>query len=219
METFELNTSHRTTTGKNVARSLRREGMIPAILYGPNTEAVSLAVSVRELKKILSSFSENVILKLVVDDDKNSAKMAMVKELQTVPVTQDYLHVDFYEITMDKAIKVEVPVVVTGNAKGAEEGGLVQLIRNELEVLCLPLDIPEAIKIDVTNLDIGDSVHVEDIPVSEKVTLIADTNFTVVTILAPTVEEEVEEAEEGIEEEAAPEGEAAAPEESTEEAG
>lgn len=218
METFELKVSHRTTTGKGTARSLRRDGRIPAILYGLNIEAISLAVSIRELQNIFkTSASENVILKLVIDNEKKTTQTAMVKELQTTPVTRDYLHVDFYAVSMEKPIHVKVPVVVTGTAKGAEQGGLVQVIRNELEVLCLPLDIPEEIEIDVTNLDIGDSVHVENLPVSEKVTLIADTNFTVVTVLAPTVEEEVEEAEEGIEE-AVQEGEAA-PEESTKEAG
>ncbi len=218
METVELKASHRTITGKGAARSLRREGRMPAILYGLNTEAVSLAVSIRELEKILRlSSGENVILNLVIDNGKSTAQMAMVKELQTTPVKQDYLHVDFFAVSMEKPIHVKVPVVVTGKSKGIEQGGLVQVIRNELEVLCLPLDIPEAIKIDVADLDIGDSVHAEDIPVSEKVKLIADTNFTVVTILAPTVE--VEEAVvEGVEE-VTPEGEAAAPEESTEEAG
>jgi large subunit ribosomal protein L25 len=216
LETFELKVSHRTTTGKGAARSLRREGRIPAILYGLNTETISLAVSIRELQNIFkSSASENMILKLIIDNGKKTTQTAMVKELQTTPLTRDYLHVDFYAVSMENQIHVKVPVVVTGKSKGEEQGGLVQVIRNELEILCLPLDIPEAIEIDVTNLDIGDSVHVEDIPVREKVQLIADTNFTVVTILAPTVEEAVEE---GVEE-AAPEGEAAAPEESAEEAG
>lgn len=217
METFELKALHRTTTGKGAARSLRREGRIPAILYGLSTEAVSLAVSIRELQNIFkSSASENMILNLVIDNGKKFTQTAMVKELQTTPLTRDYLHVDFYAVSMEQSINVKVPVVVTGKSRGAEQqGALVQVVRNELEVSCFPQDIPEAIEIDVTNLDIGDSVHVEDIPVREKVKLIADTNFTVVTILAPTVEEAVEE---GVEE-AAPEGEAAAPEESTEEAG
>ncbi|MBW2646823.1 MAG: 50S ribosomal protein L25, partial [Deltaproteobacteria bacterium] len=157
METFELKASHRTTTGKGAARSLRRDGRIPAILYGLNTEAISLAVSIRELQNVFkSSASENVILKLIIDNGEKTTQTAMVKELQTTPLTRDYLHVDFYAVSMEKPIHVKIPVVVTGLAQGVEQGGLVQVIRKELEVLCLPLDIPDAIEIDVTNLDIGD---------------------------------------------------------------
>lgn len=213
METFELKASNRTTSGKGAARGLRREGMIPAILYGPETETIPLSVHARDLQNIFqSSSSENVILKLVIDKGKSAPKTAMVKELQIVPVTEEYLHVDFYEVSMDKAIRVEVPVVLTGKAKGSEKGGLVQLIRKELEVSCLPKDIPEAIEIDITDLDIGDSIHLEDIPANKKIKMIADTNFTVVTILAPTVEA-VEEGE-GVE--AVEQEEEAAPEEGTE---
>jgi large subunit ribosomal protein L25 len=216
LETFELHVSHRTITGKGGARRLRREGRIPAVLYGPKTDAVLLAMSSGELQKILSNSSEHAILQLVLGNEKRSNRMVMIKELQMDPVTQEYLHIDFYEISMDKAIKVKIPVALTGKAKGSEKGGLVQLIRNEIEVSCLPSDVPKAIEIDVTDLDIGDSVHIEDISVIDKVKLIADTNFTVVSVLAPTVEAVVEEEgiEEGIEE--AEQEEEGAPEESTE---
>ena len=215
METFELHASHRTAAGKAGARSLRREGRIPAVLYGPNTDTVLLAVSSGALQKILSNSSEHAILKLIFDNGKDSDRMTMVKELQIEPVTQEYLHVDFYEISMDKVIRVKVPVILTGKAKGSEKGGLVQLIRNEIEVSCLPSDVPRTIEVDVTDLDIGDSLHVEDISVTDKVTLMADTNFTVVSVLSPTVEAVVEEGvEEGVEETEQEGGEA--PEDSTE---
>lgn len=210
METYELDVSYRTTTGTGGARRLRRDGWIPAVLYGPNTDAILLSVSGGVLQKILLDASEHAILKLILDSGKGAERMAMVKELQLDPVTQEYLHADFYEISMDKAIRVKIPVALTGKAKGSEKGGLVQLIRNEIEVSCLPSDIPKAIEIDVTALDVGDSVHIDDISVADTVKLIADTNFTVVSILAPTLGAVEEGEEEGTEEEQT------APEESTE---
>ena len=136
----------------------------------------------------------------------------MIKELQTQPVSRNYLHVDFYEIDMARKIKVNVPVVTMGKSAGVEAGGILQIIRREIEVLCLPNKIPEKIEIDITDLEIGDSVHVEELPLEEDAEIQADTNFTVLTVLSPKVEAEPEEeealeeeeegAEEGAEEEA-----------------
>ena len=124
----------------------------------------------------------------------------MVKELQLHPVSRDFLHIDFYEIAMDRKIMVNVPITTTGKAKGVEIGGILQIIRRELEVQCYPLDVPESIEIDITNLDIGDSIHVGDIQRQNEVEFLDDENFTVVTIVSPKIEEKVEEEEEEIEE-------------------
>jgi large subunit ribosomal protein L25 len=176
-------------------------------------DVVLLSVSTGMFQQMLSNASEHAILKLILDNGKGPDRMVMVKELQMNPLTEEYLHVDFYEISMDKAIRVKVPVALTGKAKGSEQGGLVQLIRNEIEVSCFPSDIPKAIEVDVTDLDIGDSLHIENISVTDKVKLIADTNFTVVSVLAPTVGAVEEGEEEGIEE--AEQEEEGAPEENT----
>ncbi|OEU55534.1 MAG: 50S ribosomal protein L25/general stress protein Ctc [Desulfobacterales bacterium C00003106] len=215
METVGLTVSSRTTTGKGYARSLRREGRIPGILYGPNRESVLLSVYGRELQQTFQSGSgENVIFKLFIDGEENAPQMAMVKELQVTPVTQEYVHVDFYEISLDKPIEVDVPLVLTGKSIGGEQGGIVQLIRKEIEVSCLPMDIPETIQIDISDLDIGDSLHIADIAVGEKISVLADTNYTVVTVLAPIIvveeEEEAEEVGEAGEEEKEEEAEGAA---------
>ena len=137
-------------------------------------------------------------------------KPAMIKEFQSHPVSGDFLHIDFYEIDMQRKINVMIPVVTKGICKGVELGGLLQIIRREIEVLCMPGDIPEAIELDITDLDVGDSVHVEEIPLGDNVEISADVNFTVLTIVSPKVEEvEEEEEEEALEgEEAAAEGEA-----------
>ena len=212
MEISDLKASERKSTGKGAARELRRQGLIPAVLYGPRVEPMPLTIATLDLSKIYeASGTENVILNLIIENGGTQKRTAILKEMQVSPLTNQCLHVDFYEISLEKEIAVKVPVELTGKCKGVESGGLVQLIRYELEVSCLPVDIPPKLEVDVSNLDIGDSVHIEDIAVDEKIRLIYDTNFTVATVIAPTVvEEEVpeEEFEEAEAEEAAAEAEA-----------
>jgi large subunit ribosomal protein L25 len=205
LEQYELKATVRKTTGNSPARQLRRGGQIPAVLYGPQTESVLLSVNVKALEQILKKGNiGSLILSLVIQNGKKLTKPAMIKELQSHPVSGNFIHIDFYEIDLQRKINVMIPVVTTGNSKGVELGGLLQIVRREIEVLCMPGDIPEAIEIDITDLDIGDSVHVSEIPLGENVELPGDVNFTVVTVLSPTVEEVAEEeAEEALEEEEA----------------
>ena len=211
MEQLELNATVRKTTGNSPARELRRGGQIPAVLYGPQTESVLLTVNIKELEQIFKKGNiGSIILNLVIQNGKKVTKPAMIKELQSHPVSGDFLHIDFYEIDMQRKINVMIPVVTKGICKGVELGGLLQIIRREIEVLCMPGDIPEAIEIDITDLDMGDSLHVDEIPLGDNVEIATDVNFTVLTIVSPKVEEvEEEEEEEALEgEEAAAEGEA-----------
>jgi large subunit ribosomal protein L25 len=159
-----------------------------------------LSVSTKELHGILKESSAGQrFVNLVIDNDKNKTKHAMIKELQTHPMSRELLHVDFYEISMDRKIWVSVPIVTVGKSIGVEMGGILQIVRRELEVLCLPGEIPEAFEIDVTDLDVGDSVHVEDIPLKGDIEIQADVNFTVLTVVSPKVEEVAEEEEEELE--------------------
>ena len=217
MEQFELNATVRKTTGNSPARELRRGGQIPAVLYGPQTEPVLLSVNIKELEQVFKKGNiGSIILNLVIQNGKKFTKPAMIKELQSHPVSGNFLHVDFYEIDMQRKINVMIPVIIKGHSKGVEAGGLLQIIRREIEVLCMPGDIPEAFEIDITDLDVGDSVHIEEIPLGENIEIPADVNFTILTIVSPKAEvveeEEEEEALEG--EEAADEAadEAAEPE-------
>ncbi len=198
--------------GNGPARVLRRAGQIPAVLYGRKIEPVLLSVNTKDLEQILKKggFGQ-VILNLVIQNGKKVTTSAIIKELQTHPVSGNLIHIDFYEVDMKRQIKVMVPVITTGKSVGIEEGGLLNIVRRELEVFCLPGDIPEAIEIDISELGIGDSIHLEDVPLGENVEVAADVNFTVVTVLSPKVEEEVvEEEEEELEgEEEGAEGEAA----------
>lgn len=212
MEIFDLKVTKRDTIGKSSARGLRRQGLVPAVLYGPRRESIPLTISSLDLDKIYKeSGTERVVLNLIIENGGTENVTAMVKEVQTTPVTDRYLHIDFYEISLGEEIVVSVPVEVTGKSKGVERGGFLQVVRHDLEISCLPTDMPDKIEVEVTNLDIGDSIHVGDIEIGDKIRLLADTDLTVLTVVAPTVEEEVpeEEVEEAEEAEVA-EAEAAA---------
>jgi len=178
LEQLELKAKVRKTIGNGPARALRRDGKVPAVLYGPKTEPVLLSVEVRDIEQVLKSGNVGqVLLNLIIQNGQETTRPAMIKELQAHPVSGRFLHIDFYEIDLTRKIRVGVPVVATGKPVGVEVGGLLQIVRRELEVLCLPTKIPESIKVDVTNLEIGDSIHVEEIELEGDVEIPADVNF------------------------------------------
>lgn len=210
MNNIELKAETRTTTGNNPARALRRSGRTPAILYGPEAQPVMLSIETSEMENIIKQGNVGrSIFNLAVDGGKKP-RAAMIKELQMHPVSHDILHIDFYEVNMKRKVKVMVPVVTTGKSVGVEMGGMLQIIRRELEVFCLPNAIPQEIVIDITDLDIGNSVHVEDISLEGDVEIPHEVDFTVLTILSPKTaeaEEAEEEEEELVEAEEAAEAE------------
>ena len=223
MEQLDLKAQVRKTTGKGPARTLRREGRIPAVLYGPKTDAMMLSIDFKEFEQIVKKTNVgSVLLNLQIQNGETLTRPAMIKELQTNPVSGAFVHVDFYEIDMQRKINVSVPVVTRGKSVGVEEGGMLQIVRREIELFCLPTAIPESIEVDISDLTIGDSIHIREIALPGDVELPEDIDFTVVTVLAPKVEEEVveeeelEEGEEAAEAEGA-EGEAAAEETPSEE--
>jgi len=211
LDIMNLKASLRETVGNGPARVLRREGKIPAILYGPKTDPVKLTIDKVDLEPIFKSGAvAQKLLKLAIDGVDGTTNV-MIKEMQTHPVSHSLLHLDFYKVTMDQKIKVMVPVVTTGKSVGIEMGGMLQIIRRELEVFCLPDRIPENITVDITDLDIGDSLHVEDLTLEEEVEVPAEVNFTILTVLSPKAEEEeVEDEEEELEGEEGAEGDDAA---------
>ncbi len=198
MELIELKTKIRTTTGNGPARRLRMSGQIPAVVYGPKTEPVLLSVNKSDLELLFKKGGiGQVVLNLVIQKNGETLTMpAMIKELQTHPVSRNFIHIDFYEIEMDQKITAKIPIVTTGIAKGVELGGVLQIIRRELEVECLPLEVPESIEIDISDLDIGDSIHVGKISLEGEIEILEDDNYTVVTMLSPKLEEEEPEEEE-----------------------
>jgi len=189
----------RKKTGKEVAKKLRKQGLIPAILYGPHTEPIPLTARLNELKKILLRHrGEQLIFNLTIQDNGQSTqKMALIKELQYHPVTDEIIHADFYEVRMDRPVEVDVPVVVVGKAKGVERGGLLEVLMHELTVSCLPDRIPDRIEIDVSDLDVGDTLHVRDLTPPEGVRFAEDPEAPVVTIVEVEEEGTAEEETEG----------------------
>jgi large subunit ribosomal protein L25 len=212
LNSIELQATTRTGTGNGPARALRREGRVPAILYGPADKPQMLSVGTHDFEEVVKEGNVGrSIFNLVIDGGKET-KAAMIKELQIHPVHHGLIHVDFYAVDMARKVRVNVPVTATGKSKGVETGGMLQIIRRELEVLCLPDAIPQEITIDITELDVGQSVHVEDIQLGGDVELPHEVNFTVLTILSQK-KAEVEEVEEGEEVAEAAEEEAATGEE------
>lgn len=183
--------------GKNASRRLRREGKVPAVMYGRDESSTHLAIQKKDIFGILRSESgENTIFKTSFDSEY---KDTMIKEFQTDPVTDEILHIDLILITMDKAVRVSVPIVVAGEAVGVKtEGGFVELITREVEVECLPGDIPEYIEVDISDLHLHQSIRIEEMMFPKGVESMSDPQTLVVLIEAPTKEEEIvkEEVEE-----------------------
>jgi large subunit ribosomal protein L25 len=181
--------------GKEKAKKLRSKGLIPAIFYGPRAQTIPLVIDSKELAKALrTEAGENVLIDLDIRKGPQSdRKVVMLKDIQVDPLQRATLHTDFYEVTMDEMVTVEVPVHLVGKPEGTKVGGILEQVRRVIQMQCLPGDIPKSIDIDVSALNIGDSIHVQEINV-EKAKIISDTNFTIATVVPPVVEEKVAEA-------------------------
>ncbi len=189
LKQVELNANLRNSTGNGPARALRREGSVPAILYGPTTSPVMMAVNVRDLEHAVQKGNlRRTIFSLTVQGGPSGAKPAVIKELQTHPVTGRFLHVDFYEIDMKRKLRIMVPLAIKGKAAGEEDGGMLQIIEREIEVLCLPQEIPDGLELDVSALGIGDALHVKDLALPAGVELPPGENYTLVTVVSPKAE-------------------------------
>jgi len=190
-----LKSDRRIELGKNAARRIRKEGHVPAILYGLKTDSIALTLNKKDVFKILKSETgENTIFKVKFDEEQRDV---MIKEVQQDVVSDEVQHLDLIQIALDKAIRVMVPVVLTGDAVGVKaEGGFVDFATRELEVECLPKDIPEHIDVDISELHLHQSIKVDDLPAVEGVSYTMDESTVIALIQASAAEEEVEEEEE-----------------------
>jgi len=195
--TATISARSRESRGKGAARQTRREGRIPGVLYGHGEDSVSLSVDANELQKLVHSISiENTIVDL--DLGSGEPYKVLIRELQRHPFRDEFVHIDFFHVAMDEKIQVEVPIVLIGTPTGVKnKGGVLDHQLRELEVFCLPGSIPEKIELDVSNLDIGDSIHVSDIELPD-VEILTELDRAVVAVLAPTVMEVEEVAEEAL---------------------
>jgi large subunit ribosomal protein L25 len=184
-----LEATARDTFGKNEARRTRRDGRVPAVLYGEGKDATPIAVEPKALLKILHSESGAntlIALKLAGAGDTR----VLVKEYQLDPVTHHVLHADFYKIAMDKMLRLTIPVIVKGEPKGVkQQGGILEFIRREIEIECLPADIPENVEVDVSELMLHQGVRVRDISTGVKWKPISDAELMLVHVIMPKAEE------------------------------
>jgi large subunit ribosomal protein L25 len=190
----------RTQLGKEASRKLRQKGLVPAICYGPRTDPVPLTLDPKELMKTIQ-IGENVLIDLMIQDGKKAAqKVVVVRDLQIDPIKDQYIHADLFEVVMDEEISVEVPIVLVGKPEGVKMGGVLEQITREITVECLPADIPQSIDVNVSHLNIGDTIHIGDIGL-EMGKILVDATTTLATVVPPTVEKVV--VEEEVEEEVA----------------
>ncbi len=195
MATSELNVALRSKAGKGVSRSLRRQGLVPAIVYGKGLESCALSVSPKELKSAIATEAGWNTLITLKGDGPFDGKVVILKDLQVDAIRRHPMHADFQVVNMSQKVHVMVPVHPVGKSAGEKIGGSLQVIRKEVEVICLPNAIPGSIEVDVTAMTIGDVLHIADITLPANVELPHDVNFTVITCTGHK-EEEVETDEE-----------------------
>lgn len=204
MKTVEINAFKRTETGKNKVNKLRNNSQIPATIYG--TEPKSLTISANDAHKLYQLRHDNFLVKLNIDEKEQ--KDALLKNIQLNPVKNNVIHLDFLELVKGKSIVMKVPIELLGSPIGLKLGGITEHFLWEITIECLPKDIPEHITADISQLNIGDSIHISDLQIPSEVKILDKPEQVIVTIGLPTgmVEEKEEEVVEG-EEEATAEGE------------
>ncbi len=195
-----LNVEPRVRIGKGGSRKVRNDGLVPAVVYGKGMESCNLRIEPKALQKAIATEAGWNTLITLKGDGPFNGKVVILKDMQIDAIRRNVIHVDFQAIDLKKKIAVMVPVHALGKSVGEKQGGTLQLVRHELEVFCLPTDIPPAIEIDVTALEIGDVIHINDVALPQGVEAPHDVNFTVLTVVSPKVEA-AEEGEEGEEEE------------------
>ncbi|NLJ84497.1 MAG: 50S ribosomal protein L25 [Halanaerobiaceae bacterium] len=193
MEKIKLAAQVREKTGKGVARKLRQSGLVPAVLYGKDKDPQTLIVDPQEVRAYLAG---NVIFDLEIEG--LGKETAMIKEVQRDVISGDIKHIDFLHISMDEKVTVTVPIALVGDAAGVQEGGVIQQLLWELEVECLPLEIPETIEIDISNLGIGESLSVSEVSALGGTDILTSGEEVIVTIVQPTATVEETDAEEEV---------------------
>jgi large subunit ribosomal protein L25 len=194
MERHSIEAELRTETGKGAARRIRRSGLIPGVVYGRGNEPRSIKVDPQDIEKLLLS---NAIFDLTFVGEDGEESTVIIKDYQKDVIKQNLLHVDFQFISMDEKITVSVPMNLEGEAVGVRDGGVLQQLLREIDIDVLPSEIPEEITIDISELEVGESLSVADLELSDTIDLVTDSDEVIVTVVTPTelVEEDEEEEE------------------------
>jgi len=197
MAIISLEAARRGDVGKGVARKLRAAGRVPAVYYGRGEDSIALTIDLKHLMNAIESAEgSNVIVDLRVSGDTAKDRKALIREVQRDPVAGSILHLDLQHISLTERITVEVPIVLVGTPVGVKDsGGILEHLLREVEVECLPTDIPSKLEVDVSGLAIGDTLHVSDIK-TERAEILTESDRAIATVVPPTVLEEVKPAEE-----------------------
>jgi large subunit ribosomal protein L25 len=192
MERLQVKAKLRQEKGKGAARKLRAAGAVPAILYGLDAEPLPLSVNLFDFNKALEGVQGTGVLMDLSIDDKEALPV-MLRDYQVDVITRKFEHLDFQKVDLTKKIKLEVPIHLVGKAPGVKDGGILEHLRRQLEIKCLPTAIPEAIDVDVSQMNIGDILHVSDIKLPEGVEVLTALDQTVAAVVEPTAEPTAEE--------------------------
>lgn len=208
MQQAKLEAQQRNTFGKQSARDLRKEGGVPAVLYGRAQDTVAIQVNARTFKQFLRTYGENVIINMEVE--AGDPETVIIKEIQRHPVDkQTLLHADFIRISLDEPVTSAVPVVIVGSPPGVQQGGVLEIPLRQVSLHCLPMQMPNDITIDVSQLEIGDSISVRDLTLDEEIDILDEPERPIAMVSQPRIQLEDELAEgeegEGAEEDAAEE--------------
>jgi large subunit ribosomal protein L25 len=188
----KLSARARTHVGGSVANKLKREGLIPAVIYGGKQESLPLQVGARDITNILShAVGENILVELEIENaGKTTSRMALIQEVQHALLSNAIVHVDFHAVNMNEALHTSVPVEPRGEPAGVKSfGGILEQSLRSLDIECLPKDLPEVLIVDVSGLNIGDSIHVRHIQLPDGVKTLEDADLTVFLVAAPAVVE------------------------------
>lgn len=199
-ELVNLKVETREKTGKEAARKLRASDYIPAVFYSPEGENITLKVRVGLFQKVWLKAGSTSVVELEFEQNNQTVKIpALIWAVDKHPFKTVYMHIDFYGVDLSKEVTVAVPVELTGKPKGAEDGGVLEIYRQTLDVTCLPINIPNQIVVDVTKLDIGDNINIEDMKLPSGTRVDFEENFAVVGLVHPYQESEEAGEEEGEE--------------------
>lgn len=196
MAELTLEVQRREETGKSAVRKMRREGIVPAIVYGGDRDPVTISVNRRTISDLITKSEHGIrsvfLLKL---SDSDKSRHAMIRDYQMNPITRELKHVDFIRVNMKEKVHLQIPIHTSGVAKGQKLGGIVDFVMRDIEVECLPGKIPDEIVIDISDLEIGDSIRIGEITMPDGVASLDDNDRVVVTVTAPraAVEEAAEE--------------------------
>jgi len=186
----KLTATRRTALGRSAVRKIKNEGAVPAVIYGGTNQPEPLQVSRREINALLShAAGENILVELEISGEATN-RLALVQEVQHAPIGGAVLHIDFHAVSMDEMIEADVPLEPTGIANGVKNfGGLLEQSLRSLAIHCLPRDLPDVIRVDVSALNIGDAIHVRELPMPEGVSTRVSPDLTAFSVMPPTVEE------------------------------